>query len=258
MKRVAEGWTGTSLAIKVAILTLLVTALGVLLTVPAGMAGWFAVLGEPADRGTATPASPTTTEQVTPGPADAPTHGGRSCFDAALNEVSCNLPHRTEWLPHLGCDRATVFSFLGGVAGVDALVFTNAAQDDNCVVTASDDVTGDFAESAKSKSSAPWRHCLEGDVAVSEDRSRVPCDGPHTIEWISSPDPAEADAASCEAAAHAYLSSPLGSHPDIRVRPLVGVEVELGKARCELYVQSGARLSGTLRNLRNGQLPRER
>ncbi|WP_090595849.1 hypothetical protein [Auraticoccus monumenti] len=248
---------------KVAILTLLVTAVGVLLTVPAGMAGWLAVLGGSTDREAATHASPRTTEQPIPSPrpsptADAPTHGKRSCFDVALVEVSCNLPHRAESVPDLDCDRATVFGFLGGVAGVDALAFTTAAQGGDCLVTAFDDVTGDFAGSARARSSAPWRQCFDGDIAVIGDRSRMACDEAHTIEWISSPDSAEANSASCEAAAHAYLSSPLGSHPDVRVRPLVGVEVGLGQARCELYVQSGSRLSGTLRNLENGQLPRER
>lgn len=156
------------------------------------------------------------------------------------------------------CDVDAAFEYLGGVPGVDTLNVAVVAQVDGCRLTAPSDIGGEFAGSAGRDDGAAWRRCFDGDVRVLADRHSVGCTEPHTAEWISSPDPADATAESCQAAATDYLAGPVTGRPELQVNPLRGVEPGVGKPRCEIVVRTGAPLDGTLRAIGNAQLPRVR
>lgn len=199
-------------------------------------------------------ASPATANSPKRSPARTPTSVAEAsgCLTSNYQPVDCREQHRYELLPQ-DCSTAALLEYMGGRAGLDvALGHPATWNDGQCLL----DVGRDMSSSAKDVLAADvaddgWRRCYDAR------RNRiVPCDEPHSGEYVATGAKGKANQAECEETAGTYMERSIAANADLlRVQVIANTDDDQNSARCLISARGTQRLAGSLRRLGVNTVP---
>lgn len=207
-------------------------------------------------------ASPVVTSAASPPSANSPkrsptrTHTSvaeaSGCLTSDYQPVDCREDHRYEQLSE-DCSTAALLEYMGGRAGLDvALGHPVTWNDEQCLL----DAGRDMSSSAKDVLAADagddgWRRCYDA-----RSNRIVPCDEPHSGEYLATGAKGKASQAECEEAAGAYMERTIAANADLlRVQVIANTDDDQNSPRCLISVRGTQRLAGSLRRLGVNTVP---
>jgi hypothetical protein len=174
------------------------------------------------------------------------------CLTSNYQPVDCREQHRYELLSQ-NCSTSALLDYMGGRAGLDvALVHPVTWNDGQCLL----DAGRDISSSAKDVLAADvgddgWRRCYDAR------RNRIiPCDEPHSGEYVATGAKGKASQAECEEAAGTYMERSIAANADLlRVHVIANTDDDQNSPRCLISVRGTQRLAGSLRRLAVNTVP---
>jgi hypothetical protein len=178
------------------------------------------------------------------------------CLSAARQPTSCDVPHPYE-IYRLGasCDFKSLLAYLGGVVGADTLMAAVAGHSFTvekqpvCALNGpgASMLDGSAKQILLSSKGDGWRRCLD-----ERDSQAVPCNRPHTSEYVFAGTVPAGSTLDCSSQASSYLDAAIANFTD---------ELKVQKVRtspteaCLLTIRGGDLLTASVRRIGTGALP---
>lgn len=183
------------------------------------------------------------------------------CLSTDTRVVPCDFTHRFEVVaaPTTKCSQGDITEYLGGDPDVDVIfVIAKPMRVSNSSVCAianhsGTDRPGSVRNVLQAAPGSDWRRCFDSRGR----RHDVPCDLPHTGEYVGMPAATAPNLRSCESAAEVYLATTLDQVPELKISPLPVMGPTDSRPRCLLSVRGANLLTASVRSLGPNALPLE-
>jgi hypothetical protein len=175
-----------------------------------------------------------------------------ACFSSGDEPVDCRESHRYELFPG-DCTIASLVTYMGGRAGLDvALGQPLGASGGGCLLDSGRDVSTSAREVlAADDGDDAWRRCYDnrrGQI--------VPCDAPHSGEYIATGATSKATQDECIEAARAYMDRSIAANAELlRVQVIDKIDPNQNSPRCLISIRGNQRLGASLRHLGVNTVP---
>jgi hypothetical protein len=206
--------------------------------------------------GAASPATiPTATSSRSPsGSQITPSTVGvkNGCISSDNRPVDCDESHRYEAFPG-ECAIDAMLDYMGGRAGLDvAFGHPIALGAGRCLLDSGREVSKSARDVlATDDGDDAWRRCYD-----SRRNRIIPCDEPHSGEYVATGGKSKASQDECIAAAGAYMDRSVAANSELlRVQVINKTDDDQNSPRCLISIRGTQRLSASVRRIGVNTLP---